>query len=366
MESEAEMSTQLRELILLGAGASVEAGMPTAAQAPNVIREILKNNGSDAFRFEGGHGSIKTLDYVTSRLNVYNRSPDIEEIFRCIDALHHRNESSLLPFIGSWDPDIDSIDGDVERPKYRTGWLYDPVANPSYGGFIHLKSCLIRVLDALTWLWRHPDNNPPHSLDYLRPLVRHAAEHKTWLVTLNYDPFVERAAQRNSLSACLGIETLQESRRLDWDTKSFNLIKLHGSFDWYTDIKGFHYEDDFGRLPPSRPNSHDPMILYGEHAKFNHYGPFPDLFVAFKQALTEVERVTVIGFSFRDEHITECLYQWLQIDPGRTIRIANGPSFLAEQLPKRLRDSYFTDELAKRAKVHPLRASEAIWKWYSP
>lgn len=349
------------ELILLGAGASVEAGMPTAASAPNEIRKFIENCGNDSVRFEGGSEAIRVLDYITTQLSARHRSLDIEEIFRCIDALYYRNESSLSPFVDRFDPFINTIDGDFDHPKYRTGWLTSPQEFPTYGAFHSLKFHILTVLDALTW----PKPDGHKRLDYLRPLIRHAAKRNTWLVTLNYDPFIERTSQQEKLPACLGVETWHNMNNLTWDTKCLNLIKLHGSFDWYTDFNGFKYNEDFASFPPIRPSIFDPMILYGNQAKFYHYGPFPDLFMAFKAALRNASRVSVIGFSFCDDHVTECLYQWLRDDPSKSIRIANGTGFSAKYLPKRIRDGYFTNELSERVEIHSLRASEAISTWYA-
>jgi hypothetical protein len=56
-------------------------------------------------------------------------------------------------------------------------------------------------------------------------------------------------------------------------------------------------------------------------------GPFLDLLRAFKEELDKADRLTVVGYSLRDEHINEFLGQWLNGDTKRVMRIINGPRF---------------------------------------
>ena len=69
-----------------------------------------------------------------------------------------------------------------------------------------------------------------------------------------------------------------------------------------------------------------PAILFGGRTKLTVEGPFLDLLRSFKQKLSTVNRLTIIGYSFRDPHINEYISQWLNQDRKNRIRIIN-PNF---------------------------------------
>ncbi len=310
---------------------------------------------------EGFEEHIKTLDYVLNRLKTANRSPDIEQVFRSLDALNNAKEQDIAPFVKEWDTDLVDTFCGTKNPVHKTGFLAKPPSQPTYTKYQLLKDDLLTVFDFLSW----PKMANVQPLAYLQPLIRYAKEQKVCVATLNYDPFVERAAEIINIKACTGIESWQTSKKLTWDTQSFNLIKLHGSFEWWLESGIWHYNDTFCSNHPNRSSmSACRQLLFGQNAKLDPYGPFLELYISFKAALKKADRISIIGFSLKDDHITECLYQWLLDSPLNTIRIANGPDFKQIEVPARIRENSYSQELLGRSEIHPYFASEAISKWF--
>ncbi|MCX7013831.1 MAG: SIR2 family protein [Candidatus Sumerlaeota bacterium] len=96
------------EMILLGAGASVPAGIPDSNNMMRVIRERYKK--SEYFR--------DLFNYVNavlySQKALRNEDPptpiDIEEFFSAVMLLANRATCDAAPFVGSWDSRIERLD----------------------------------------------------------------------------------------------------------------------------------------------------------------------------------------------------------------------------------------------------------------
>ncbi len=69
-----------------------------------------------------------------------------------------------------------------------------------------------------------------------------------------------------------------------------------------------------------------PAVVFGQRNKLTAEGLFLDLLRSFRDGLAGADRLTVVGYSFRDPHINEYLSQWLNEDEGRRIRVIN-PGF---------------------------------------
>jgi hypothetical protein len=97
--------------------------------------------------------------------------------------------------------------------------------------------------------------------------------------------------------------------------RGVELIKVHGSLNWT-----FHFfpATADGGVPPhrfvitwgdeapdySRPEL-APGIVFGGENKLIAEGPFLEIFQRFRNELLSATRLTVVGYSFRDEHVNE-------------------------------------------------------------
>lgn len=162
-------------------------------------------------------------------------------------------------------------------------------------------------------------------IEFVKRLAAKSLPH-TKIFNLNYDPLIERAAERAKVRlydgfvghehAYFDASTLEErifrirgtyrGRQTDETAKPLHLLKLHGSVGWYEcptlGIRrcgfGVCIPDGTKRLmiPPQRRKANDTMTQ-----------PYQALWSAFRGSLgqdhTPMHRLTCIGYGFQDEHV---------------------------------------------------------------
>src|SRR5258708_5026145 len=107
-------------LVLLGAGASVDAGVPHSnGMTDYFLREADREARSPQFGENETHSSI--LRFVIGGLynkhlnDGYLRDPssipiNIEEVFNALEMLAHRRDIEAAPFLGAWLPAVEDLD----------------------------------------------------------------------------------------------------------------------------------------------------------------------------------------------------------------------------------------------------------------
>lgn len=388
------------ELILLGAGASAEAGIPTTADMTRRILDQLKN--SDNYRSE----YYRTLNFVvaclkqghTVRGDDVDASIDVEELFATIEALSNRDKLDISPFVQFWHPHLEELGrtalrfhrrpfngrdfdgrlvGYIKRDSpYSPGEMIERSLKDiqlSGGSFVEQ---LFREIteDVVRELVRMTSIENAQLVRYLRPLViTQDLSMRRVIATLNYDNSVELAASEASIKIDMGIESW--SKWGEWPTPPIGvqLIKLHGSADWTI---GEGKRDNIHKMPfqeirripltETRNYGHDPALVFGQGNKLTAQGPFLDMLRAFRSALESTQILTIIGYSFRDRHINEYIGRWLNAGTEsnngiRKIRIANGTGW---NLPQR----DFTGQLAQlgndQVEILDSNASVGIEEWF--
>jgi hypothetical protein len=298
-------------MVLLGAGASIEAGIPGAYK---MTQDMVSR-----FAGQGEHGRLLRFA-VGGQLfqqGIRGENPfegvNIEDVFNAIDLLAARQELEAAPFIGSWHPLVEEFDrerpsaaairevqqGIVEaiadsarsnlsgnpppeareidraiqemasqqRPfvgfgshgvgdriwalirealaKLRLGWattshraesgLAALASGPQLGGgrvFRETNQYMTQQLIAMVWV------ENVEKVQYLLPLVSHAARKRMAIATLNYDNTIELAAAAAGIPLETGIEQWSNSGRFPAPANGVLLLKLHGSVDWATNRCG--------------------------------------------------------------------------------------------------------------------------------
>jgi hypothetical protein len=263
-------------LVLLGAGSSVEAGLPDgrgladalvqSSQLP-LLRQILLAIGDPAY-------------------------PDVERAFSVLEAIAELDQpASLLS-------DLRQLD------LLRSPFAVDPVAARVELGVVR------RELRRRLWL---PDGlgvgvvsgllgneySPPEEVAYLVPLA--SASVGGTVASLNYDNVLELAAGPVAVTSPAGRRVLVP----DDSDRYLRLLKLHGSLSWQ------RIGDDVisGGRPLEREH-YEPAVIFGALNKLRHYGPYLDLLRALSDSLASVHYVIVLGYGFRDPHINEALRVW--------------------------------------------------------
>jgi SIR2-like domain len=312
------------DLVLLGAGASVEAGVPAAFELTEAIRQRLdglEHNGENLGRI---------LDFVCERLSsdLGPSTQDVERVFSAIEMLSERETLEVSPFVERWGRD-------AWRWRKEIG-----VASPDKV-YAALRDRMLTELRELVATTRK-------QISYLEPLVRVAADpRRATIATLNYDLSVEGAGEAAGIEVHTGINHWVNSGGWDWPKAGVRLLKLHGSIDWT-------WEDDLpqdGRLPSryvrqvsaETPDVRAPAMVFGLRGKLRAEGPFLSLLAEFESHLEMASRLVVIGYSFRDDHVNQAIRRWTFKDRGSQIVLID-PGLPAEK-PRRVRDMPFRDSL---------------------
>lgn len=162
------------------------------------------------------------------------------------------------------------------------------------------------------------DENNRHHSDFLRKLTaRKPSDPRVQLYTTNYDTLFEQAAMQAGLMVIDGF-TFTYPRRFsgvnfDYDIvyrersrikpdesfipNVFQLLKVHGSIDWWKDNNDVIYQKEGVK---------NPCIIYPASDKYesSYEQPYIELIAHFQQTLRkEGTLLIVIGFGFKDKHL---------------------------------------------------------------
>ncbi|MGI8979826.1 MAG: SIR2 family protein [Pirellulaceae bacterium] len=112
------------EMLLLGAGASVEAGIPSAHKMTRVISDEFRKN-SRLSRI--GHLISFVIGGLLFEAGKNNRDPlssevNVEDLFNAVQMLADRHNLEASPFVGSWHAMIDEFDKEVPS-RFNSGSL---------------------------------------------------------------------------------------------------------------------------------------------------------------------------------------------------------------------------------------------------
>lgn len=333
-----------KQIILLGAGASVDANIPTAIGMTKEMAAQFKQNKIGK--------ELNVLNFVIGGLvfnaGINNEDPfdgiNIEDVFSATELLSKRHFSEIFPFIGQWHPYIVELEKNEPKLRDKLSSFCDisnkrqfhdfvskiddilaEISVPSAGAiFQRTNNLLLRLLCRLVWI------DDPLKVKYLSQLVKYVSRHNMTIATLNYDNTIEIAASDNEIQVVTaGITSRIETGLFEKPTSEIELLKLHGSIDWEIEIERPNSTSFFphyivkkisnDRIKKIRNawvksqgfNHHSPGVIFGAGNKLTAKGPFLALFNTFKQRLEESDELIVIGYSFRDDHINELIYSWL-------------------------------------------------------
>jgi NAD-dependent SIR2 family protein deacetylase len=381
-------STTERWIVLLGAGASAEGGIPTSREMTRrmashlaTLQTAREPDFIGAFRFVCGqiiaHQSSEGAD-------PFEDTPDVEEVFSAIELLAERRDLEISPFVAAWRPEVDAM----ERPAGKGNphavadvlerWSVDKargLAARSYrvddairslirsevglSGTPVYRPLLARMTIALRRLARVSEPEPFRYLDALFGLADR--QPTLTIATLNYDRGLEARAEHLGREIDTGIGSWTKTGHVEWSLAPVRLLKLHGSVDWVWQEQGYAYNRLQRRevvVTTGGKDDQEPVVLFGQRGKLRAEGPFLDLLRAFAEALEEATHTVVVGYSFRDDHVNEYLRRWLSNDSARRLIIVDPnlpqPSQLAQRSPS------FPDQLVALATPMVLPGQPAI------
>ncbi len=247
-------------VFLLGAGASVDAGMPTVKDLTDCLSSRLSNNTDK---------SLKAIYDLLSGVDKEVKD-NYERLFEYIYLI--RNLSILPNCIGMSDNLIETIK--------------DPF-------FIYIISNNIKDI-----LEEYQKKAIPDYLLYLKDFIPENGRLKVF--TLNYDLCIETAFKNSDIFITTGFDHNWKPLLFNSTCKGINLYKLHGSISWYT-------ENNWGIIESQTLLEKSPELVGGPFSKIQADDPFLTLFYEFHRALQEAKVCIVIGYSYQDKHINTVL-----------------------------------------------------------
>ena len=293
-------------VVLLGAGASADAGIPHSREMVENIEEMISGSQPEWKKYRALYYFIKSSIYYSHGIHGLfddEVSYNIESIVDTLNEISKRNRHALFPFVGAWNPALIEVAGkefelieefrDAIVTVLTTEWLavknYDEAAG-YYGGLFDLQRSI---------------------------------QHPLRVFSLNYDLCMERSARVKRRRLELGFN---EERSWDWrlfdynpqDPKDIYLYKLHGSMDWTYDVGQLTYHDEVSAIG-------ERAIIFGTSYKLEYRDPFLFLTYEFRRWTLECQLIVVIGYGFGDEHINMIIQQALSNNEDRVL-LAVGPA----------------------------------------
>jgi SIR2-like domain len=358
-------------IVLLGAGASAPAEVPTAAAMTRKMMEMCKADGQQDY--------LRALNAIAGGLQMgFGQSEvaasggaDVEQVLNAASLLGDRFNLEFAPFVAAWHPIIEELERGGFEPFDAQSITNEALSRTSSSRsrgvavseaelFSALRAALQRAIELigrqlspqpdgalfrrlttyltgrlieLTWL------RSPEKLAYLDPLLMAARNAAINVVTLNYDNGVELRAAHLGIP-CETLGTWSTTGKLPRAAIGIDLTKLHGSVKWRWNIRqettvGLEHREiseiDDENAPRvagfnrryTEDQGHLLAVIFGGHNKITAEGPFLDLLVKFKNALEEHSWLLVVGYSFRDPHVNHCIMKWLHKDASRHVTIVD-------------------------------------------
>jgi hypothetical protein len=316
--------------VLLGAGASRDAGGPTLAKVPKGVESaVLAETDSDtvaAFYAAARQADPKAAvplssDEINARAAELDKQPELAVDLEALLAVAWRWRTALLPTAS-----VVRVDGGNEFSKDA------------------LDRVLATATSALAKRCILPRPGDEAAVDTYRTFVRKLLTRPLNLkrinvFTLNYDTLMEQACDSEGVVAIDGFVGLlrrvfrpeafdqdlyfpaqtTEGRvhRLD---RVLHLYKVHGSISWRATDPDWH--NPYG-IAYADAASSTPPLIYPTPAKHGQTlgTPYSDLLRRFAATVVRPQSTLIaIGYSFRDDHINAILRQALAI-PSFTLCI---------------------------------------------
>ena len=289
-------------ILLLGAGASVEADIPDSSKMVQKIEELVSDDDNrDWSGFRDLYRYVRSAIFYADGLDGIfgDKVPfNIERLVNVLDELSKKERHTLYPFVGAWNPKLQDV----------AGSKFEEVSN--------FRSKIIRILRE-RWVALQVEEKAAYYQGLLR--FQEEYEYPLRVFSLNYDLCVEKTYERGKVQRGF-------SRRRTWDWRLFDetsgdplpllLYKLHGSLDWSFSADGrVSYSDS-----PSHIDPENMALIFGTSYKLQYVDPFLFLAYELRRWTLDTARIIVcIGYGFNDDHINGILQQSLRQDRDRKL-----------------------------------------------
>lgn len=288
-------------IVLLGAGASCDAGMKNSFMMIGDIESQLESQWAD---YKGLYNYIQSSHYHLERIrgvepkNIIFNIEHLVGLLNIIIAIAEK-KVDVYPFIGSWEKDLYLVAGSKLELAQK------------------FKS---KILSQLKTNWLTPDDYKTKS-SYYKKLFETGYNYPMKIFSLNYDMCVEVNVDPNTtiLERGFNDDRKWDYRRYDPNEEGpqYYLYKLHGSLDWKRDNeKRLTYADATDSVDPLEME-----IIFGVQNKLQSYDPYMFYFYAFREACIKAELIVISGYGFYDQHINDNLISAIKNDKNKRLLI---------------------------------------------
>ncbi|WP_291276039.1 SIR2 family protein [Flavobacterium sp.] len=289
-------------IILLGAGASCDAGIKNSYQMITEIESSLKGSWKDYSElYNYIHSSHYHLERIkgTDSKNIYF---NIESLVGLLDAIIRisTKEVDIYPFIGSWEKELLTVAGlKLEKAQEFKRLILEKMKNS----------------------WLSPEQFIADS-SYYKKIKELGYNYPLKIFSLNYDMSVEKNLESSEILLERGFN---EQRIWDYrlyepsEEKEINyfLYKLHGSLDWKRDSENrLTYTDNISNVEPLKME-----IIFGVQNKLQSYDPYLFYFYSFREACIDAELIIVSGYGFLDKHINDNITSSIKLDANKKLLV---------------------------------------------
>lgn len=318
-------------VILVGAGCSAQASIPTTKEMIDKLETLLKCREWE--EYSKFYNFIKSASqYADGIKGKFEENIDIERLINVISELEKKENSVLYPFIGSWNPRLLEIAG------------YD------FEIIVKFKQKILQELKKWVSLKDYK------SADYYHRFFEFQSEYNYSLrvFSLNYDLCLEENKPEGR-----ELERGFDTNTRTWEWKRFErsddyqpviyLYKLHGSIDWERDIEKGGVLKEVDSIPDV------PDLIFGTDYKMQYIDPYLFSLYELRKYSLLSKVILSIGYSFRDEHINGILEQALQnradrriiaVTPNADKISAKLPRMSGQLIPVAKKAKEFLDELS--------------------
>jgi hypothetical protein len=310
-------------IILLGAGASCDAGIFNSAQMINQIEKKLNdriwNKYKDLYQY------IKSVHFQKQIFRGFNPNEisfNIENLVSLLDIIIGISKSDIdtYTFVGSWEKDLSPF-----ITKQRDDNL---VAD--------FKEGLIKELRGE---WLCPTDWQKKSVYYskLINLKQELDGFPLKIFTLNYDLCVEHNLKNEKVETGFDKNDDWDFRRYDYNNQNneidYFLYKLHGSINWErtTEERLRKKEGDI--------KTENLAIIFGMNNKLQSYDPYLFYFYEFREHCLKAKAIICSGYSFMDEHINDLIKYGLKDAPNKklVLNILDAREDLKKEIAEKLK-----------------------------
>lgn len=299
-------------IFLLGAGASVEAGIPASATMIQKLEAMLKEAQTGFAPYCELYQQVKSAIHYSWGLRGHyppEVNYNIEVLVNTLLELERNETHPLYPFIATWNSKFTSL------------------AGADFGRVTEFKKAILGRLKE----WVQMKYKPKGSYYQGLHALQNECQHPLRIFSLNYDCCVE---ETSSAGCIVEAGFSPDGDQFVWDWRRFDdseiersspnllLYKMHGSIDWIREEK----TDRLLRLDYAGENiGHDKMvIIFGRDIKLEAADPFLFYAYEFRRFCLDSKLIVCVGYGFGDSHINKIVGQALRHDKRRRL-LAVGP-----------------------------------------